>query len=45
MAQARLITWKYKSEHDPKHLVFQAEFKYIDNLQPNFTIDTTKVQI
>ena len=45
MAQTRLITWKYKSDHDTKYLVLQTEFKYINNLQPNFTIDTTKVQI
>ena len=45
MVQARLNTWKYKGDHDTKPLVLQTEFKYINNLQPNFTIDTTEVQI
>ena len=45
MVRARLNTWKYKSDPDTKHLVLQTEFKYINNLQPNFTIDTTEVQI
>ena len=44
MVQARLITWKYKSDHDMKHLVLQTEFKYIINLQ-DFTIDVTEVRI
>ena len=45
MVQARLITWKYKGDHDTKPLVLQIEFKYVNKLQPNFTIDTIEVQI
>ena len=45
MVQARLNTWKYKGAHDTKPLVLQTEFKYINKLHPNFTIDTTEVQI
>jgi len=36
MVQARLNTWKYKSDHDTKHLVLQTEFKYINNLQDQY---------
>ena len=33
MVQSRLITWKYKSDHDMKYLVLQTKFKYLNNLQ------------